>query len=430
MKPEEVFTPRAARVNERMYISRENLEKSLLNAIGSTQNIIIHGESGCGKSWLFKKVFRENKIPYLTVNMANISRFESLNGALEERFSKFKKFCETSSEEESNLSAEFLGLGGSIKDVKTIETLHADPFDRCLEIVSLKKKEGFIVFENLEWILKDESALRQISSTIILLDDEDYSKYKVRILLIGVPDDIQRYFQNNDYSQTISNRIVEIPEVERMSPNEAERLIRRGFEDLLNYKIQNQEIIKKDKFGKTQRIISFDVVKNIAWQADYIPQYIHELCLHISKRSSKNSVVDVASLRYGIYDWIRTSFTSDYGTVESKLNSRQTRAGRRNQVIFSLGRIGSLDFRANDVEDKVREFFSNPTKDVILNVNQIMIELSEGTNSLIKRTPKGDAYRFSSPKLKVCVRCMLDRSDDEKVVKIPIDQTFKPRTIS
>ena len=61
-KPDTVFTPRSAEVNEKMYVSRERQEEALKKAVGGSKNIIIHGESGCGKSWLYKKVFSEEKI--------------------------------------------------------------------------------------------------------------------------------------------------------------------------------------------------------------------------------------------------------------------------------------------------------------------------------------------------------------------------------
>lgn len=55
LKPEEVFTPRSPEVNSEMYIARPDLEKALKNALRSSLHVIIHGESGTGKSWLYKQ---------------------------------------------------------------------------------------------------------------------------------------------------------------------------------------------------------------------------------------------------------------------------------------------------------------------------------------------------------------------------------------
>ncbi|GIX19851.1 MAG: hypothetical protein KatS3mg120_1527 [Erythrobacter sp.] len=61
-EPSEVFTPRAATVNNSMYIPRPKLEERLLDALDSNKYIVIHGESGNGKTWLYKRVFAEKGI--------------------------------------------------------------------------------------------------------------------------------------------------------------------------------------------------------------------------------------------------------------------------------------------------------------------------------------------------------------------------------
>lgn len=44
-QPYEVFTPRAAHANDTMYVHRPKLEEHLIDAIGSSKYIVIHGES-------------------------------------------------------------------------------------------------------------------------------------------------------------------------------------------------------------------------------------------------------------------------------------------------------------------------------------------------------------------------------------------------
>lgn len=67
---DEVFTPRRPKVNLKMYVDREDLEKELIRKLRGTQNIIVFGESGCGKSWLYKKVLSQNKIHFEVLNLA------------------------------------------------------------------------------------------------------------------------------------------------------------------------------------------------------------------------------------------------------------------------------------------------------------------------------------------------------------------------
>jgi hypothetical protein len=79
---DEVFTPRNSNVNSNMYVRRDELEKELRRAMGGSLHILIHGESGCGKSWLFKKILDEEKIFYLPANLANASRLGSITKEL------------------------------------------------------------------------------------------------------------------------------------------------------------------------------------------------------------------------------------------------------------------------------------------------------------------------------------------------------------
>ena|ERR1700736_1401209 len=72
---EEVFTPRKADVNEDMYVERKDLEEALKSRLFGSQHIVIHGESGCGKSWLYKKVLADGKVFWIGANFANASRF-------------------------------------------------------------------------------------------------------------------------------------------------------------------------------------------------------------------------------------------------------------------------------------------------------------------------------------------------------------------
>src|SRR4051812_15678517 len=81
-QPEDVFTPRASMVNPAMYIARPDLEESLRrNALGSL-HVLIHGESGSGKSWLYKSVFMQMGAHYFSANLANASRLGSITSEL------------------------------------------------------------------------------------------------------------------------------------------------------------------------------------------------------------------------------------------------------------------------------------------------------------------------------------------------------------
>ena len=77
-KINEVFTPRRTEVNREIYVDRLDLEKSLIRALNGSLHAIIFGESGSGKSWLYKKVLSDISAKVATANCANASRLGSL----------------------------------------------------------------------------------------------------------------------------------------------------------------------------------------------------------------------------------------------------------------------------------------------------------------------------------------------------------------
>src|SRR5215203_5930104 len=78
----EVFTPRKTSVNRDVYVERPELEKELKRALAGSLHTIIFGESGCGKSWLYKKVIADLDAYSLSANCANALRFGSLTSEI------------------------------------------------------------------------------------------------------------------------------------------------------------------------------------------------------------------------------------------------------------------------------------------------------------------------------------------------------------
>ena len=83
--PNEVFTPRSHDINQRTYVERHHLENKLLDALGGRKYVIVHGESGNGKTWLYKKVITQAGLSFQTVNLANANTAGSLEGAFEQK---------------------------------------------------------------------------------------------------------------------------------------------------------------------------------------------------------------------------------------------------------------------------------------------------------------------------------------------------------
>lgn len=78
-KPEDVFTPRKP-LNEKMYAARRTLETKFDRAIRGSQHIAVFGDSGNGKTWLYQKVLKDKKCPYILVDLA-IAKTNGLDNA-------------------------------------------------------------------------------------------------------------------------------------------------------------------------------------------------------------------------------------------------------------------------------------------------------------------------------------------------------------
>ncbi|WP_081814773.1 AAA family ATPase [Hyphomonas jannaschiana] len=405
-KAHDVFTPRSPEVNADMYIRRVVQEYALVTNLSTNKHLLIHGESGSGKSWLYKHVFSQEGVPFTAVNMAVAARFNDVNAALADKFASIKTEVvrKVTSKGGGKGSIGFLSV--SAEEIEEIERLRKEPFEQLLEAVADKDgKPSFLVFENMEAILGNQKLVNQVSDILILLDDDDYAKYNVRILIVGVPNDMQSYFSQTKNAQTISNRIVEIPEVARLEESDAVELLRKGLVEQLGLQ----------PTGVT--------LEKIAEYTDYIPQYIHELGLNLAiavelKAEDKEKITE-SDLKFAVGDWISSSFTSDHTAMLSKMNSKSTKVGRRNQVIFAMSQFEKGDFSYRDVETEVRRLFPNTTDQKTLNVSQILSELAADPHPIIRKSPRGDTYRFVSPKMKICIRGSLLESG-EKIERLDL----------
>jgi hypothetical protein len=301
-------------------------------------------------------------------------------------------------------------MGPSIEGSVTYTVGQKSSFESLLRLVRQRaaKQQAILVYDNFEQVASNPNVVKSISDTIILLDDDDLAKYQVKLCIVGVPTDIKDYLSKSSPNiTTLANRLTEVPEVARMSKEEATTLIASGFKKL-GYRINIPKVT--------------DLYDAIAWKTDRIAQHIHEYCLAIAHEAERNFfIIDEALSERAEREWLKQTLTADYTAIEERMNARDTKAGRRNQVLFSLGKCDTEEFRYGDIEKIVRTEFPKNTTGVSLNIAGNLTELSSEPKPLIRRTPKGDAYRFTSPKYRMCLRTMLRKNADERIEKIPIN---------
>ena len=91
------------------------------------------------------------------------------------------------------------------------------------------------------------------------------------------------------------------------------------------------------------------------------------------------------------------------------MNERETKVGRRNQVLFSLGKISSKSFNTADVEAILRKEFPQTTSDVRLGVGQILSDLASREEAVIKRSSHSNAYEFRDARCAMALRVLLQK---------------------
>ena len=196
-KPEDVFTPRSAEVNEDMYVDRSELEERLIELVTGSKHFVVHGESGNGKSWLYKRVFEKNKIPYLTVNLANASRHGSIQNAFTEKLNRASGTEEQLKEIVTNRDLSFMpeGVGAAWTKQRVLEVIKTDPVEAIMGWLRANsgRKKAIIVLDNFETIVSKPELISELSDILILLDDDDYAKYDIKFCIVGVPADLRSY---------------------------------------------------------------------------------------------------------------------------------------------------------------------------------------------------------------------------------------------
>jgi len=405
--PEQVFTPRAAEVNHSMYVNREYLEQELKNSLRTGMHVIIHGLSGSGKSWLCKSYFQTNKIKYEIANLANGSRLGSINAELKNLVDRKNVPVKVGYEENKNAGLNILVATANINHNGQYQITTKEPFELCLEYLSnsANNAQSILVFDNLEAVIDDDKLLAELANLILLCDDENYSKYNVKIMIVGVPSGIKEYFYKTPNSQSVSNRLYELPEVSRLSKEECDTLISKGFLDILKYNFDNYTEFKK----------------HVAWVTGRVPQMVHEYCLTIATQNEITRNIKTEYFVEADKRWIKQSLSEGYSVIENSMNERDTRAGRRNQVLYSIGLCELEEFKVTDIENIFRNEFIQ-SRDANVNLNQVLAKLAEGKMPVVKRSPKGDAYQLVDAKYQMVIRLMLQKNSNETIEKVQISK--------
>lgn len=405
-RPNEVFTPRSAHINERMYVDRPEHETRLHTAIHGTQHVLIHGESGSGKSWLYKRVLAADGMTYEVVNLANASSFGSLREAFRDTVQRTGQAHKTSYTETKAGGLNLHVVSGGLSHQGCYTVGQMEPLEQCMQQLSQKagNAPAIIVLDNLEAVRSDDTLMAELGNIIILLDDPRYASYSVKLLIVGVPANVREYYRNTPNRQTVANRLMEIPEITRLTYPQCRDLVVRGFRNELGYHVTDELVTA--------------IAKHAAFVTHGVPQRLHEWCLGLAESAEltgRNLGPDL--FEQADWEFLMAGLSDDYETILYLMNDPNTKIGRRNQVLYALGTIREEQFTTADVEGEVRKQFPKTTQDRTLSVSTLVSELSSAESPIIRRTPKGDAFAFSDPRYRMCIRAMLKRDTASEKVR-------------
>lgn len=230
-----------------MYVPRERLESALLNAMQRQEHILLSGEPGTGKSWLYKKVISDSSdYSVLNVNLAVANRQGSVVQAISLAMADPTNATKVSYQESKSASVGIPGTSGELSHSGNYEYESPDEFLRVLQKLSksAKNKKPVIIFDNLEQIFDNTKLMRELGSLIILVDDPVYAQWNTKLVVVGVPSNVRDYYARVDNLRTVSTRLKSVPEVKGFSQEEIFSLVARGFCNELKVEIKSIDLKK------------------------------------------------------------------------------------------------------------------------------------------------------------------------------------------
>lgn len=406
MKITDVFTPRAADFNSRTYVPRLTLETALKRSVLGSQHSLLFGESGNGKSWLYRKVFTQLGFHYKVTNCANACRSRSLAKEIHSSILTRGASRKTSFIETREATPENFNDGGLRLEQASFAILDIDPLFEAFSTfrANIGTGDAIIVLENLEAIFDDVQLMTELGNILLLLDDPVYGEFRIKFLLVGVPNGVLEYFSKIKNIESVSNRLEELPKVSGLTLPMVETLVDNGFNKLLEYNLSKEAIEK--------------ISSHVHYLTLGVAQRVQEYCLRLAyKLDDARRIFTEDRLKEADVDWLGIGLRQAYTVIESHLNSKETTVGRRNQVIYCIGKMIGHQIDANEVTDRIKGEFPITAKKGNMGVASILAELSSSESPILRKNPKTNDYRIVDPRYLMCIRVMLFKNPDTAAIE-------------
>lgn len=396
MKISDVFTPRNVKVNHKTYVPRSDLEIALMRSIQGSLHSVLFGESGNGKSWLYRKVFAENGYHYKVANCANACRGKSVAGEIYAALMPRGLAHKTGYNEQKEAAVKAVVAEGKISH---LGQFRIEPIDQLYQALStfrtqVGSSDAVVVLENLEAVVDDADLMEELANILLLLDDPVYGDFKIKFLLVGVPNGVLELFAKTKNIESVSNRLRELPKVGGLTLPMIETLVHKGFNELLMYNLADES--------------KMAIAKHIHKITLGVAQRGQEYCEHLAYALEDAKLIYSPNrLQEADNAWLLGGLRQAYTVVESHLNSKQTTISRRNQVIYCIGYMRSHQIDAASIAEKIKVDFSSTAKDNNMGISTILAELADSEMPLLRKNPKTKDFRVADPRYLMCIRLML-----------------------
>lgn len=392
VKISEVFTPRSSKVNYKLYVPRLQLETELARSIEGSLHSILYGESGNGKSWLYKKVFEQYGIHFKVANCANASRLGSIAKAI---CSAVMPNGGIAVDQRNPCISDLIGQSPHPHENHQ-RSEYEDPLYVALSKYrhDVARGDAVIVLENLEAIFDDPPLMGELANILLLLDDHMYGDLKIKFLLVGVPNGILEYFAKTKNIESVANRLHELRKVGSLTTPMVKTLVHTGLNEQLKYNLSSTVI---DEISTHVSHVTLGV-------AQRVQEYCERLSYHLE---DARKVYSPSILLQADFDWLTMGLRQAYTVVESHLNSKQTTIARRNQVIYCIGLLSGHQLYSAAIVDLLRAEFPATAKETDMGVANILSDLSASDMPLLRKNPKTKDYRIVDPRYAMCIRAML-----------------------
>ncbi|HBJ2623372.1 TPA: AAA family ATPase [Clostridium botulinum] len=403
LEPNEIFNPRG-QYDEKMYISRPKYEGKLKNALLNDMCILVHGQSGTGKTWLTRSVLEKERYYYKAINLALASNYKSIYDCFKNTMVRENWQIRTKYTEGKNAGIGITGVAtGGINHLDEYNT-SVDYFMEFLKFMKYrdraKFKKRYIVFENFECIIGNDILIKELTNLITIIDDDEVAKYNTNFIIIGATKDIHKYFSTLPNINTIENRIYELPEVSTLTTLQAFSLVERGFKKL-EIEFENNDLLEFYK-------------KEITKATGGIPQRLQELCLQISLICKENDwTAKREYIEEAKKEWITTSLNKNYVSMTRMLDYDEKSNSLKNKVLYCVAQKDNMTFKNSEVNIDLKNEFMDLADVEDIDSGNILEEFCTSNPPLLEKVEYTNEYSFVDFKYALCLRTMLYKNENE-----------------